>query len=183
MTPKEWVGEAKTWVAANRRTAWTFAMIAIAVIFVNVYRGYIARLDEDMVDAYYQQHINAMRRFDSNTLCNLMDKTYRSVDTSVSPEGTETVESDKDSACYETDQAIRLMWAYAKEKKVEPELKYTIASVTLSEDRRRAEVQLRGSIRIDKNLQIEFTGTETLIRRWGRVRSIGGKSRTVVKTR
>ena len=122
MTPKEWVAQAKPWIAANRRPAATFAMIGGAVIFVNVYRGYISRLDEEMVDAYYQKHINAMRRSDSNTLCNLMDKTYRSVDTSVSPEGTETVESDKDSACYATDQAVRLMWANATEKKAEPEL-------------------------------------------------------------
>lgn len=181
MTAKDWADEAKNWIAANKRIVATFAMIAIAVVFVNVYRGYISRLDEDMVDAYYQKHINAMRRFDSNTLCNLMDKTYRSVDTSVSPDGTETVESTKNTACRETDTAMRLMWEYAKATKTEPDLKYTIVSVTLSEDRRRAEVQLRGSIRIDKGFLIEFAGTETLIRRWGRVRSIGGKSRTVVK--
>ncbi|MFZ5637016.1 MAG: hypothetical protein ACOY82_10600 [Pseudomonadota bacterium] len=181
MTAKDWLAEAKTWLSANRRIAVTFAMIGVAVIFVNVYRGYISRLDEEMVDAYYQKHINAMRRFDSNTLCNLMDKTYRSVDTAVSPEGTETVEYTKDSACYETDEAMRLMWAYAKEKKVEPELKYTIASVTLSEDRRRAEVQVRGSIKLGKEIDLEFVSTETLIRRWGQVRNIGGKSKTVVK--
>jgi len=178
---KESIEVAKQWVVANKRTAFTFAMILLAVVVVNIYRVYMVRIDEDMVDAYYQKHINASRSFDAGTLCNLLDKDYKSIDTVVGPEGTETLAFNKAEACEAGNESMRMMWELIKKTKAEPEMKYTIASVKISSDGRKAEVEIRGSLKIGKTLDMQFTGTETLIRRYGDVRSIGGRSRSVVK--
>ncbi len=175
--------KAKEWLISNKRSVAAVAILLVAVLVVNVYRGQMARLDEDMVDTYYQKHINAMRRFDAQTLCNLMADSYRSTDTVVVGRKTETIVYNKRRACDETKGSMRMMWEIVDKTKAEPEMQYTIAAITLSEDRTRAEVRIRGSMKIGKLLQTEFTGTETLIRRFGSVRSIGGESRTVVKTR
>lgn len=51
-----------------------------------LFRSNMSKLDEDIVYAYYQENINATRRFDAKTICAMYDKRFRAVDVSRSPQ-------------------------------------------------------------------------------------------------
>jgi len=139
-------------------------------------------LDEELVYAYYQDEVNALRRLDGKALCRTMAEGYRIVDTN--PTGKRgPVELDREAACRETQQAMQVLYKIAKPTKTAPDVKYTIESVTLSDDRRQALVKLRSTLKIGRWATIESSGTETLIRHMGEVRSLGGESVTTAKAR
>lgn len=173
----------KAWISANKRTVATVAALLIVLVSARAYQASVSRLDDDLVGAYYQDHINALRRFDADTLCNMMANEYRSTETVVTDKGAQTYAIDKRRACEEARASMRMMWEISKATGAEPELKYTIGEVTFSEDRRSADVQVRGAMKIGGKLSIEFTATERLVRRLGEVRSLGGKSRSTMSIR
>lgn len=145
------------------------------------YREMQSMLDEDIVYAYYQKQINAIRTFDAETQCKMMHPQFRSVDQARTPRGKQTVTMDRREACKAIRESMDTMKSVVKALKVEPDMKFTIESVDLTPDRRHAEVKLRYSLDMGKKLSISSTGTETLMRHKGDVYVINSESKSVIQ--
>jgi ketosteroid isomerase-like protein len=143
----------------------------------------MSQLDEDIVYAHYQEEVNAMRRLDAKALCGMMAKDYRHVEIERTAKGEERIELGRDDTCTAIQVSMRALYKVAKPMKIAPDVKYTIESVTLSPDHRQATVKLRSSLKIGRRVSIESTGTETLVRTLGEVRSVSAESRTTMKLR
>ena len=138
-------------------------------------------LDEDIVYAYYQKQINAMRTFDAEAQCKMMHPRFRGVDQSRSPEGEQTVVMDRRETCEGLREAMDTMKVVVKALEVEPDMKFTIESVDLSPDRRQATVKLRYSLEIGKEVSVAATGIDTLMRHKGDVYVINSQSKSVIR--
>jgi len=147
------------------------------------YRIAQATLDEEIVYAYYQKQINAMRSFDAETQCRMMHPRFRSVDVMRSRDGEETVVLDRREACSALRESMDTMKAVVQALKIEPDMRYTIQSVTLSKDGRQATVMLRATLQIGKEFSGTSTAMEKLMRKDGDVYVMTSQSRTVVKER
>jgi hypothetical protein len=164
-------------------------MVAIVFVFLSLILGLqmlrtkMSKLDEDLVYQYYQDNINATRRFDARKLCAMYDQKYRMVDISRGPRGEERIAMGRQEACKAVDESMAMMKKLVEKTRIEPEFKYTIESVSISPDRKQAIVKLRASMRIGKKMSITSTGTETLVRRVGDVRSLSSESRSTISMR
>ena len=136
-------------------------VLLILVLGLHLLRIESAKLDEDLVYDYYQKNINATRLFDAETLCEMMDPEYRMVDVGKTPRGEQRVVMGRKQACDATRESMGMMRKAVAKLRVEPEFKYTIESVTLSPDRRRATVKVRASMRIGKAISVTSAGTWT----------------------
>ncbi len=164
-------------------------IIAGAVVFLMValgaylFRSNMSKLDEDIVYAYYQENINATRRFDAKTICAMYDKRFRAVDVSRSPQGESRMTLNRKQACEATRDSFEMLKSVVKATRTEPDFKYTIESVTLSPDRKLATVKVRASMQIGKDFMVSSRGTETLVRSMGRVRSLSSDTTSSISTR
>ncbi len=159
-------------------------VVLLAMVFgMRLLRVEMSKLDEELVYDYYQKSINATRLFNAKALCDMMDAEYRAVDVSKTRRGEERIEMNRQQACKSTYESMGTMREMLKELRVEPEFKYTIESVTISPDSQQATVKLRASMRIGKKLSVTSSGTETLIRRFRGVRSLGSETRTKISTK
>ncbi|MEQ1511702.1 MAG: hypothetical protein ABL934_03375 [Lysobacteraceae bacterium] len=158
-------------------------VLLLLTLGLQILRTNMSKLDEALVYEYYQDNINATRRFDARKLCAMYDQKYHMVDVSRGPRGEERITMDRNEACMAADESMAMMKKLVAKTRIEPEFKYTIESVSLSPDRKQAIVKLRASMRIGKKLSITSTGTETLVRRVGDVRSLSSESRSTVSMR
>lgn len=158
-------------------------VLAVSTVGFQMFRSSLSKLDEDMVYAYYQNNINATRRFDATKLCAMYAKEFRGVDVSRGPRGEQRVTMDRQQACESLDQSMAMMKTLVAKTRIEPEFKYTIESISIAPDRRQATVKLRASMRIGKKFSITSTGTETLVRRLGDVRSLSSETSSKVSMR
>jgi hypothetical protein len=161
----------------------SIAMLIAALLGLYVIKVQMSKLDEEVVYAYYQKSIDATRAFDAGTLCGMMDRNYRSVDVVKTPRGEERMDLNRQQACKATRESMSMMKEVVAATRLEPDFKYVIESVTLSPDRRQAVVKVRASMSIGKRFSIATTGTETLVRRMGRVYSKGSDTRSTVSVR
>lgn len=161
----------------------SIAMLLAAALGLYVIKVQMSKLDEDVVYAYYQKSIDATRRFDARTLCDMMDRNYRAVDVVKTPQGEQRMDLNRKQACTATRDSMARMKDVVAATRIEPDFKYVIESVTLSPDRRQAVVKVRASMRIGKRISISSAGTETLVRRMGRVLSKGSDTRSTVSVR
>jgi hypothetical protein len=164
-------------------------MVAMVVVLLlltlgfQMFRSNMSKLDEELVYAYYQKNINATRRFDAKTLCSMYDQKYRGVDVSRGPQGEERVTMNRRDVCESLDKSMAMMKQIVAKTRIEPDFKYTIESVSISPDRKQAIVKLRATMRIGKKLSVTSSGTETLIRRMGDVRSLYSESKSTLSVR
>lgn len=147
---------------------------------MSYYRGAQSKLDEDIVYAHYQRQINALRSFDADTQCASLHRAFRSVDVVRTPKGEETVAMDQREACAATRDSMLTLKALVKSLKIEPDMKFTIESIELSEDRRQATVKLRASMQLGKEFSSTTRGTEVLVRAKGHVFVMNSSARTVI---
>ena len=164
----------------------TVAMVVVLLLLMlgfQLFRSNMSKLDEDLVYEYYQNNINATRRFDGKKLCAMYDKQFRMIDVSRGPGGEQRITMDRREACKAVSESMSMMKKLVAKTRIEPEFKYTIESVSISPDRKQATVKLRASMLIGKKLSITSTGTETLVRRMGDVRSLTSESRSTVSVR
>lgn len=173
----------KAFFGFSRKNIIIAAVLLILVLGLHFLRIESAKLDEDLVYDYYQKSINATRLFNAEALCDMMDPEYRLVDVSKTPRGEQRIVMDRKQACDATRESLAMMRKAVATLRVEPEFKYTIESVTLSPDRRRAIVKVRASMRIGKLVSVTSTGTETLVRRFSGVRSLASETRSAVSVR
>lgn len=139
------------------------------------------QIDQEMVYAHYQKQINAMRMFDARTLCGMLHPNFRGMDVVVMGGKEEKFPSNRDSNCAETRKVMDQMRAVYEATKQPPDLKYTIQSVTLSEDRRQASVRLKFEMTVGKVFTASGDTQETLTRERGRVYLLSSQSRGTVK--
>ena len=161
----------------------SIAMLLAAALGLYVIKVQMSKLDEDVVYAYYQKSIDATRMFDARALCDMMDRDYRSIDVVKTPQGEQRMDLNRKQACTATRESMAMMKNIVAATRVEPDFKYVIESVTLSPDRKQAVVRVRASMRIGKRISISSAGTETLVRRMGRVLSKGSDTRSTVSVR
>lgn len=164
----------------------TVAMVVVLLLLTlgfQMFRSNMSKLDEDLVYAYYQKNINATRRFDAKTLCSMYDQKYRGVDVSRGPRGEERITMSRREACESLDESMAMMKKLVSKTRIEPDFKYTIESVSISPDRKQAIVKLRATMRIGKKLTVTSSGTETLIRRMGDIRSVSSDTKSTVSMR
>lgn len=147
---------------------------------IGYYRGTQSKLDEDIVYAHYQEQINALRRFDAEPQCDSLHRAYRAVDVMRTPKGEDTIALDQRQACTGIRDSMLTMKALVKSLGIEPDMKFTIESIELSEDRRQATVKLRASTRLGKAFSTSTRGTEVLVRAKGHVFVLNSSTRTVV---
>lgn len=145
------------------------------------YREMQSTLDEEIVYAYYQKQINAIRTFDAETQCKMMHPRFRGVEEARTPAGNQTVVMDRREACKSIRESMDTMKAVVKALEAEPDMKFTIESVDLTPDRRQAVVKLRYAMEIGKKLSISATGSETLMRHKGDVYVIDSQSKSIIK--
>ncbi len=138
-------------------------------------------LDEDIVHAHYQKQINAMRMFDAKTLCGMLHPRFRGMDVIVVGKQEEKIASNRDTNCAESRRAMEGMRAVYEATKKAPDLKYTIESVTLSEDRRQASVKLRFEVTVENTFTASGDALETLTRERGKVYILSSQSRGTLK--
>lgn len=162
------------------------AMVVVLLLLTlgfQVFRSNMSKLDDDLVYEYYQKNINATRRFDAKKICAMYDQKYRMVDVTRGPRGEERITMDRREACKNLEESMEMMKKLLAKTRVEPEFKYTIESISFSPDQKQATVKLRASMRIGKKLSITSSGTETLVRRMGDVRSLSSDSKSTVSMR
>jgi hypothetical protein len=175
--------DAKEFFGTNRRIILISVALFALALGLHLFRNQMSKLDEDIVYEHYQKSINATRLFDARTLCGMMHKTYRAVDVAKTPRGEQRLAMNRKQACDATRETMATMKKVVAASRLEPEFKYTIESVTLSSDRKEATVKIRASMRVGKRLSVSTVGTETLVRRMGRVLSTGSDTRSTVSMR
>lgn len=175
--------DVKEFFSANRRTIAISVVLFGLALGVHIFRDQMSKLDEDIVYDYYQKNINAARMFDARTICGMLHKDYRAVDIAKTPRGEQRMTMNRKQSCDATSDSMAMMKKFAAATRIEPEFKYTIESVTLSPDRKQASVKIRGSMRVGKRFSVSTVGTETLVRRMGRVLSKASDTRSIVSVR
>jgi hypothetical protein len=148
-----------------------------------IVRDQMAQLDDDVVRAHYQKNVNALRMFDAQALCGMLDPRYKGVDTSRVGKRVDRMELDRAKTCKGLKQSMSVMRELVRETKAEPEMQYVIESVEVSPDGKQAKVRMRMSVRIGKRLSAASTGTETLIRRVGKVLVVRSETQTTMSVR
>lgn len=161
-----------------------FGIVLVAALYgLRLFREHSTQLTDEMVYAYYQKSINATHAYDAKTLCALMDNRYQGTDVSITPEGRELNQTNREQACADTEESMQLIRELAAETGIQPEFKYKLGEIVYSPDRKRATVGLRAVMRVGDQFTVETVGTETLIRRGDRVRSLSTDTQTTLKTR
>ncbi|MBX3711430.1 MAG: hypothetical protein KF800_05670 [Lysobacter sp.] len=161
----------------------SFAVVLVLAAGAFIVRDQMSRLDDDVVRAHYQKNVNALRMFDAQALCGMLDPRYKGVDTSRTPKGIDRMELDRAKTCKGLKESMSVMRQLVKETKAEPEMQYVIESVEVSPDGKQAKVRMRMSVRIGKRLSASSTGTETLVRRMGKVLVVRSETQTTMSVR
>ena len=169
----------------SKRTTYLISSAVVLVLAAGVFivRDQMSQLDDDVVRAHYQKNVNALRMFDAQALCGMLDPRYKGVDTSRTPKGIDRLELDRTKTCKGLKESMSVMRQLVKATKAEPEMQYVIESVDISPDGKQAKVRMRMSVRIGKRFSAASTGTETLIRRMGKVLVVRSETQTKVSAR
>jgi hypothetical protein len=148
-----------------------------------IVRDQMSQLDDDIVRAHYQKNVNALRMFDAQALCGMLDPRYKGVDTSRVGKRIDRMELDRAKTCKGLKESMSVMRELVKTTKAEPEMQYVIESIEVSPDGKQAKVRMRMSVRIGKRLSATSKGTETLIRRMGKVLVVRSETQTTMSVR
>jgi hypothetical protein len=159
------------------------AMVLALASGAFIVRDQMSQLDDDIVRAHYQKNVNALRMFDAQALCGMLDPRYKGVDTSRVGKRIDRMELDRAKTCKGLKESMSVMRELVKTTKAEPEMQYVIESIEVSPDGKQAKVRMRMSVRIGKRLSATSKGTETLIRRMGKVLVVRSETQTTMSVR
>lgn len=166
------------------KSTWAYAAFAVVLLAATVailsYRKQVTQIDEDMVYAFYQKSINATQMLDAKTLCALMDRDYRVQDVAKTPKGEVKTLMNRRQACEDLEKGMAEMRQLVNATGVKPEFKYTIKSIRFSPERDQAIVQMHASMRIGKVVSVDTVGTDFLVKRQGKIRSLGSNTITTL---
>lgn len=140
------------------------------------------RISEEAVRDHYMVMVTMYDEGNAEALCAQMDSDYRVVDVSFGPEDTRRQELDRDSACREVKRALKTIDRLGRVSGglLTPDLDVQIKGVAISADRKLATVESISTMRLGDSVLVRSRATDRLVRRVGRIRSLGGESKTWV---
>lgn len=140
------------------------------------------RLTEDMVRENYQAELTALRNFDAALLCKRVADDFQATDTINSGDGPIEKHLDKQGYCSELSQSIEAMQrlSHVSRGRMTLDVNTELQSITLAANHKSASVELVSTMRLGDMTLARSRGTETLIRRNGRILSTGGEFRSWV---
>lgn len=138
------------------------------------------KMTETSVKAFYDMQTELLVKLDGEPLCRFMAKEYRSSDVTYSGSSTERTELDREAACKHLKQGLVFFqkMSSATHGLVEPTFDQQVKNVTLSEGSKLATVEGVMTVKVGDILIGRTRFTEKLIRRNGRILSLGGESKT-----
>jgi len=140
------------------------------------------RIDDEAVRNHYKDMLAMYDENNADALCAQMGSEYRVVDVSFGPEGTRRQEHDRDSACREVRRALKTIAGLGNISGglLTPDFDVEIKNITISDDHKLATVESVSTMRMGDAVLVRSRATDRLVRRVGRVRSLGGESKTWV---
>ncbi|MFC3549415.1 hypothetical protein ACFOLC_00115 [Lysobacter cavernae] len=138
------------------------------------------KMTEDSVKAFYDMQTGLLAKLDGEPLCRFMAKEYHSSDVIYSGAGTERTELDREAACEHLKQGLLFFqkMSSATQGRVEPTFDQQVKNVSLSEGSKLATVEGVMTVKVGDILIGRTRFTERLVRRNGRIVSLGGESKT-----
>lgn len=136
------------------------------------------RMSEEQIRAYYAEEVRIMTDLDKERLCLAMSDDYRLEDLSHTPQGPVRMALDKEQACTVAGAAIDMFSQLRAMSNgmLAPTIKHEIARIELSPDRKSATVETTSKILLGERLISRGRFSEKLIRRIGKIKSLGGSS-------
>jgi len=155
-------------------------LVAVLVAAASWYFHFGRKMTDTSVRQFYNDQTELMLKLDGEPLCKLMADEYLVRDVAFSSSGTQRTERRRDEACSEVKQAMILFgkMSDASGGVLHPMIEQKIHSVELSEGNKRATVKGVSTASIGGITIVRSRFTETLIRRNGRILSLGGESKT-----
>ena len=155
-------------------------LLAALVAVASWYFHFGRKMTEASVREFYSDQTELMLKLEGEPLCRLMADDYLVRDVEFSSAGTQRSEMRRDEACSEMKQALTLFrkLSDASGGLLHPIIDQKIDSIELSENNKRATVKGVSTAQIGGMLVVRSRFTETLIRRNGRILSLGGESKT-----
>jgi hypothetical protein len=137
------------------------------------------RLSEDDIRAAYQADLEAMQRFDADSLCARMSEDFAGEETARQGDEVQQTHYDKKSLCARIRQSLTGMQQISASTRSRMGLEITleVTSIELSTNRKEATVETVSTMRLGDMTLARDRTTEHLIRRNGRILSTGGDSR------
>lgn len=136
------------------------------------------RMSEAQVREYYQEQTRIVTALEKEHLCTALADGYRLEDMGHTPRGPVRVTLDKDQACNVANAAIDMFAKLSAMSNgaMTPTIRYTIDRIEFSPDRKTVTVDITSKVLLGERLISRTRASETLIRRVGRIKSLGGKS-------
>lgn len=137
------------------------------------------RLSETQVRDYYREQLEATTGYDADRICTAMDEDYAQTDTAHLPDGrVETARFDKLQGCK---TVLATLDAFRRTTetsggKLRPDFQVRIEHIAIAPDRKAATVVAVTTVEVGDQLLARSRGSERLVRRLGRIRSLGGTS-------
>lgn len=140
------------------------------------------RMTEASIRENYQVEMDATDRFDAEWLCAHMADNYHLVDVAHGSGRPIETDLDKSRACSRLTSSMRRMkrLSDATDGALAMDTGFEIESITLSPDRKLATVEATSTMRLGDMTLARTKGIERLIRRNGRILSVGGETRSWV---
>lgn len=155
-------------------------LLAVLAGLAGWYFHFSRQLDEKLVNEYYDQQLLMLTEFDGQGLCATMAEGYRSTDVAFTPDGTKRTEMDSSQGCRDLEQELAQIQrlAHATQGILQPSYANRVQKVTFSEGDKLATVEGTVTIKMGEFLLGRTRYTEKLIRRNGKVKSLGGESKS-----
>lgn len=136
------------------------------------------RMSEDQIRAYYVEEVRIMTDLDKERLCLAMSDDYRLEELSHTPQGPVRMALDKEQACTIAGAAVDMFGQLGAMSNgmLAPTIKHEIARIELSPDRKSATVETTSKILLGERLVSRGRFSEKLIRRVGKIKTLGGNS-------
>lgn len=157
--------------------------IVLAAVLVALSYWYFEggrKMTEADVHAYYDASMKAASNFDSEHLCSRLASDYRTTDITYKASGTETTTLDKEDACVDAAEGLAIFRKVSEASRglLKFSMSNKVRQITLSERDKVAVVNGVTTVKLGELLVARTRYTEKLIRRNGRILSLGGDSKT-----
>lgn len=139
-------------------------------------------LSAEIVRSAYAERLAAVRRFDAEWLCEHLAEDFASVAVTSTPDGPVRHELDRGAACTAARRTMRAMKhaSDASAQVLAPTIAQEIDVLELAPDHRSAYVHSRLTLQLADMTLMHAEQDERLVRRGGRILSLGGHSRSWV---
>ena len=140
------------------------------------------QMTEEAIEAQYDAEAHAIAKLDADYLCDRMTDNFRHEAVTFSPDGTRRETYDKPRSCEELRESFRIFKRLnaLTNGAMGMSVDNRIVEVTLSEDRKSAEVEAVAFVRLGGRLVSRSHGVDRVIRRNGRILHAESKSRSWV---